>query len=237
MEPTEHNRRAWDEVHRRRADVMAERLAIPAPVRERLPELSGKHVLHLQCATGESTAQLIELGALVTGVDVSEEALAVAREPAPTAALIQADVQELPLQLQRGRFDLVYTGGGVLAWLHDLDAWLQGVVTALRPGARFLLYDGHPVGACLDLTLRWREDYFDEQPQANVGWGHFELPGEPAQEQKVERFWRLGEIVTAVAKSGLLLRSLEEFPEFDPWRHRDRRVPGDFILIADKHAA
>ena len=99
-----------------------------------------------------------------------------------------------------------------------------------------MLYDGHPVGTCLDLTLRWREDYFDEEPQPNVGWEHFDLSGEPAQERKVERFWRVGQIVTAVAQSGLLLRSFEEFPEFDPWHHRDKRVPGDFILLADKPA-
>jgi len=234
MEPTEHNRRAWDEIHRRRPDAMTGRPGIPQPVRERLPELKGKHVLHLQCATGESTAQLSELGALVTGIDISSEALTIARERAPTAAFIQADVQDLPIQLERGRFELVYTGGGVLNWLHDLDAWLHGIRSALRSGGRLLLYDGHPSGKCLDVTLRWREDYFDEEPQPNVGWEHFDLSGEPAHEEKVERFWRMGEIVTAVAQSGLLLRSLEEFPEFDPWRHRDRRVPGDFILVADK---
>jgi SAM-dependent methyltransferase len=234
MEPTDYNRRAWDEIHRRRADAMEGRLGIPEPVRERLPELSGKHVLHLQCATGESTAQLSELGALVTGIDISAEALAVARERAPTAVFIQADAQQLPIQLERGRFDLVYTGGGVLNWLYDLDAWLHGIVSTLRPRGVFVLYDGHPVGQCLDLTLRWRESYFDEAPQPNVGWEHFDLSGEPAEEQKVERFWRLGQIVTAVAQSSLLLRSLEEFPEFDPWRHRDKRVPGDFILLADK---
>jgi len=236
VEPTDYNRRAWDEIHRRRADAMKGRLEIPEPVRERLPELNGKHVLHLQCATGESTSQLSELGALVTGIDISAEALALARERAPTAVFIQADVQQLPIQLERGRFDLVYTGGGVLNWLHDLDAWLHGIVSTLRPGGALLLYDGHPVGTCLDLTLRWREDYFDEEPQPNVGWEHFDLSGEPAQEQKVERFWRVGQIVTAVAQSGLLLRSFEEFPEFDPWHHRDRRVPGDFILLADKPA-
>jgi SAM-dependent methyltransferase len=236
VEPTDYNRRAWDEIHRRRADAMGRRLGIPEPVRERLPELKGKHVLHLQCATGESTSQLSELGALVTGIDISAEALAVARERAPTAAFIQADVQQLPIQLERGRFDLVYTGGGVLNWLHDLDAWLHGIVSTLRPGGTLLLYDGHPIGKCLDLTLRWREDYFDEEPQPNVGWEHFDLSGEPAQEQKVERFWRVGQIVTAVARSGLLLRSFEEFPEFDPWHHRDRRVPGDFILLAEKPA-
>ena len=41
---------------------------------------TGKHVLHLQCATGESTAELAALGAFVTAVDASDEALAVARD-------------------------------------------------------------------------------------------------------------------------------------------------------------
>lgn len=234
MEPTDQNRRAWDEVHGRRADAMRGRPGIPPPVRERLPDLEGKHVLHLQCGTGESTAELAELGALVTGVDISTEAIKIAHERAPTAAFVQSDVQQLPIQLEQRRFDIVYTGGGVLTWLQDLDAWLHGIVGALKPGGSLYLYDGHPVGACLDITLRWRENYFDEQPQPNVGWEHFDLTGRPAEERKVERFWRLGQIVTAVTQAGLLLRSLEEFPEFDPWRHHDRRIPGDFVLIADK---
>src|ERR687888_2644834 len=170
MEPTEHNRRAWDEVHRRRAGAMADQLGIPPLVKERLPALAGKHVLHLQCATGESTAELAELGALATGVDISSEALAVAHERAPSAAFVQADVHALPVELRRGRFDLVYTGGGVLVWLHDLDAWAAGIVAALRAGGELLLYDEHPVLACLDVALRWREDYFDENVLVNVGW-------------------------------------------------------------------
>jgi len=123
VEPTEYNRRAWDEIHRRRTEAMAGQLGIPPTIRERLPEIKGKHVLHLQCATGESTAQLAELGALVTGVDISAEATAVARERVPNGVFLEADVQQLPLQLERGRFDLVYTGGGIFHWLHDLDAW------------------------------------------------------------------------------------------------------------------
>jgi SAM-dependent methyltransferase len=236
MEPTEHNRRAWDEIHRRRTDAMAGQLGIPDAIRERLPEIKAKHVLHLQCATGESTAQLAELGALVTGVDLSAEALALARERAPTAALVQADVQALPLQLERGRFDLVYTGGGVFHWLYDLDAWASGVASALRPGGTLLAYDDHPVSACVDSTSHWREDYFDEQPFIGVGWRHFDLPGEPAREQKHERFWRLGQIVTAVARAGLVVRSLEEFSSIYKtyWREKDPRVPGQYVLLADK---
>lgn len=236
MEPTEHNRRAWDEIHRRRTEAMAGQLGIPDAIRERLPAVEGKHVLHLQCATGESTAELAELGALVTGVDISNEALAVAHERAPTAAFVHADVHELPLQLTRGRFDLVYTGGGVFHWLHDLDAWAAGINAALRVGGTLLAYDDHPVAACVDAASRWREDYFDETPYVGVGWRHFELPGEAASEQKHERFWGLGQIVTAVAAAGLTVRSLEEFSSIykTHWRKQDPRVPGQFVLLAAK---
>ena len=238
MEPTEHNRRAWDEIHRRRTDAMAGQLGIPAAIRERLPDVAGKHVLHLQCATGESTAELVELGALVTGVDISTEALAVAQERAPTAAFVQADVHELPLQLVRGRFDVVYTGGGVFHWLHDLDAWAAGVNAALKAGGSLVAYDDHPVAACVDPTSHWREDYFDETPFVDVGWNHFELPGAPATEEKHGRFWRLGQIVTAVAGGGLTVGSLEEFSTIYEtyWREKDPRVPGQFLLLAEKPA-
>ena len=232
MEPTDRNRRAWDEVHRRRAEAMAGILGIPDLVRERLPALAGKHVLHLQCATGESTAQLVELGALVTGVDISAEAIAVARELEPAAAFVQADVHELPLELRRGRFDLVYTGGGVLVWLQDLDAWAAGVASALRTAGELLLYDAHPVLQCLDASLRWREDYFFDCVFVNTGWDHFRLSGEPAREEKHERFWRLGQVVTAVAGAGLRVESLEEFASLRPRESGDRRVPGDFVLRA-----
>lgn len=232
MEPTEQNRRAWDEVHRRRAEWMAGRLSIPEHVRERLPDVQGRHVLHLQCATGEETAELADRGAFVTGVDVSEEALAVARERRPEIAWVRADVHELPLELRRGRFDLVFTGGGVLMWLHDLDAWAAGIHAALKPGGFLLLYDEHPVLVCLDDFLHWREDYFDESPRPTVGWTHFDLQGNPAREEKVERFWRLGQIVTALAQAGLVVRRLEELPAERSWRRKDARVPGEFVLVA-----
>jgi predicted TPR repeat methyltransferase len=222
MEPTDHNRRAWDEIHRRRAEAMKDRPGIPELVRKRLPDLRGRHVLHLQCGTGESTAELEQLGALVTGVDISSEAIAVARTRAPNSAFIQADVQALPLELRRGRFELVYTGGGVLTWLQDVDAWAAGIVGALRHGGFLLLYDEHPVLACLDDFLHWRESYFDE------------ASGEAAREQKREGFWRLGQVVTALAQAGLTVRRLEEFPALHPWRRQDPRVPGDFILTAAK---
>jgi SAM-dependent methyltransferase len=234
MEPTEQNRRAWDEVHRRRTAALRGRLTLPDVVRRSFAELQGKRVLHLQCATGEETAELAALGAVATGVDISQEALDVARERDPSILWVQADAQRLPPELRRGRFDLVYVSTGSLVWLHDLDAWARGIAQALRRGGDLLLYDEHPVAAVVDGFGRWQDDYFDDRVQVSRGWTHFELPGPPATEEKVERFWRLGQIVSAVARAGLVVRALEEYPGSTSWRRLDRRVPGTFLLHARK---
>jgi len=234
MEPTEQNRRAWDEVHKRRTQAMAGQLGIPKQIRELLTDIEGKHVLHLQCATGESTAELVDLGALVSAVDISTEAIEVARERAPDVAYIHADVQDLPLEVRRGRFDLVYTGGGVLIWLQDLEAWATGIASALKPGGTLLLYDNHPVGGCVDHLGHWRDDYFADEPETTQGWSHFELTGPPASEQKHERHWQLGQIVDAVVGAGLTVKRIVEFQSLYNWLQRDRRVPWEFALIAEK---
>ena len=116
MWPTEQNRRAWDVRYGHAGSPGA---TLPGAVRERLPDVSGKHVLHLPSGTGEVSAELISLGALVTGVDPSDQALAAARQRAPDAAFFQAELHELPLQLRRGRFNLVYAGEGTLAGVQD----------------------------------------------------------------------------------------------------------------------
>lgn len=213
MEPTDQNRRAWDEIHRRRTEATSEQVRIPDPILGLLPNIEGKHVLHLQCATGESTAQLVELGALVTAVDGSADDIELARKRAPDVAYYQADVHELPLELHRHRFDLVFTGGGVLASLRDLDQWTAGIAAALKPGGTLLLYDSHPVTDGVDPLGHWRDNYF---------------------ERSDEHPWRLEEIINAMNSAGLRLVRLAEFQTLYKGLQRDRRVPWDFALIAEK---
>src|SRR5207237_9454877 len=80
MEPTDANRRMFDEAHRRRGEG---RTALPPIVRQTLRDLGGKSVLHLPCGSGEGSAELAELGATVTAVDMDEALLDVARERWP----------------------------------------------------------------------------------------------------------------------------------------------------------
>ena len=211
MEPTEHNRRAWDELHRRRAEASAGDRGLPAPVRHALADLTGKRVLHLQCHTGDATAELAELGAVVTGVDSSGHALEAARERWPSILWVQADVETPPAELRRGRFDLAYAGLGSLLQVSDVERWLREVVTTLRPGGDFLLFEEHPVALCVDGLMHWRTSYFDEGVH------------------------RLGGVVTAAASVGLRVRALEEYPSrSDEFRRHDARIPGTFLLYAQK---
>lgn len=207
MEPTEHNRRAWDQLHRGRAD--GESPGLPSPVRHALADLQGKRALHIPCRTGEGAAELAELGATVTGVDPSAEALAVARERWPSILWIQGEATALPRELLRGRFNLVCAGAGIVGALGDLDAWAGGLVSALASSGDLLWYDEHPVARSVDGLMHWRDSYF--------------RPGE----------WRLGQIVTSLARAGLSVRALEEYPQpqRNP-RHQDARVPGAFLLHA-----
>jgi SAM-dependent methyltransferase len=214
MEPTDHNRRAWDEIHRQRAQGLSGERGLPKQVRSALADLDKKRVLDLQCGTGESTAELAELGAIVTGVDSSGQALELARESWPSILWVQADPQLLPAELRRGRFDLVYAGLGSLLPITDLEDWMRGIAAALRSDGELLLFEEHPVALCVDGLMHWRESYFAEGSR------------------------RLGQIVNAATRAGLVLRALEEYPaRSDDFRRHDGRIPGTFLLYARKSSA
>lgn len=211
MEPTERNLRAWETAHRQRRR-QEPRSALPEVVRAWMPDLRGRHVLHLGCGRGEATAELVALGGLVSGVDRSAEALVAARERVPAAALFQAEPEAPPPELLRGRFHLVYAGEGTLANVADLGSAARAVHAALRPGGYLLLYDEHPVRARVDPLFHWRGSYFaggKEDPRRS-----------------------LGDLVTEIAQAELVVRRLEELPAPGEGPH----VPGRFILVARKRA-
>ncbi len=176
---------------------------LPEAVRVRLPGLGGRHVLQL--GGGPTRAvELAGLGALVTAVVSSAETVAAGHEEAPTVAWIAASLEALPVELRRGRFHLVLAD---VDGIRDAKAWAAGVEGALLPGGYALVFGTHPAGLRLDAMLRWRGDYFDG-----------ELP-------------TLGSFVTAVARSGLVVRRLEELPTLHPQRRRPA-FPGGFVLVA-----
>ena len=209
MEPTDDNRRAFDDRHRTQENAVPWQ-GLPAAVRELFTDLAGQRVLHLLCDDGVQTVELAALGALVTGLDESAEAIELARGRGPELPWLHADPHALPAELQRARFDLVYCGEGSLSRIRDLAAWAGGVAAALRPGGTLVVHDDHPASACLDRFLRWRDDYFAAPT--------------------------VGALVSAVAGAGLTVRHVVETPSRSPWRRVDPRVPAELLLLAEKPA-
>src|SRR5262249_5301392 len=145
------------------------------------------------CGTGEATAALADLGAVVTGLDPRHASLEAARERWPKILWVNGDLHDFRRQLSRRKFDLVYSGEGVLARVDDVDSWAEGIAAVVKPGGELLMSDAHPVAECVAGLLRWKANSFRD-------------PADP------NRLWRLGQIVSALVRAGTHIRALEEYP-------------------------
>jgi len=113
-----------------------------------LGDVSGKRILHLQCHFGQDSLSLARMGAIVTGVDLSEAAITYARqlndELGLNARFICADVYDMPQELH-GQFDIVFSSYGTIVWLPDMSKWANIIASCLAPGGRFVFVDTHPL--------------------------------------------------------------------------------------------
>jgi SAM-dependent methyltransferase len=216
-----------------------------------LGDLEGKTLVHLQCNSGGDSLSLASLGATVTGVDISDEAILYARrlstETGITAEFVRADVYDwLRLAAREGRrFDVVFSSYGIVCWLPDLEAWAGGIAAILRADGRFVLVDFHPVAEMFD--ERWnrahaypsggeprvlREGVGDYVAQSGGGLtpaGFVEGARDFENPHRSHLFgWGLGEVVTALAGAGLRIVALEEYPYSNGERLFDgmRELPG-----------
>lgn len=108
-------------------------------------DCAGKHVLEYGCGLGGQAFALADRGATVTGIDISDVAVAQAKRRAagyPPGKLnfVTADAENL--DFNDGTFDLV-CGSGILHHL-DLQRSLSEVHRVLRSGGRGVFYE--PLG-------------------------------------------------------------------------------------------
>ncbi len=260
------NRRSWNaavvahESHRTGLSSFLRGGGIPLFPEDRrlLGDLAGKKALHLLCNAGGDTLSLANLGAHVTGVDISDEAITAARNLSETtgipAKFERADVYEwLDGAIREGRtFEVVYVSYGVVCWLSDLDAWARGIAAVLKPGGRFALVDFHPVADMLDRGCNRVRGYpsggdeivFEEGIGDYVGAsgsaltpGGFDVGARDFHNPEPARLfrWGLGEVVTALAGAGLRITALEEYPYSNGERQFDgmRELAGRRMFLPE----
>ena len=113
-----------------------------------LGDVKGKKMLHLQCHFGLDSLNWAKLGADVTGIDLSDEAIKVARnlndELGMNTKFICCNVYDLKNYVD-DQFDIVFTSYGVIGWLPDLDQWAKIISYYLKPGGTFYMAEFHPV--------------------------------------------------------------------------------------------
>ena len=188
---------------------------------EEVGPVEGKTLLHLQCHFGLDTLSWARLGATVTGADFSpagiEQAHALAAELSLPATFVCADLYDLPALLP-GSFDIVYTSRGVLGWLPDIERWAQVVAHFLKPGGVFYITEIHPFAQVFDdddgvTELRLRYPYFTtREPLVFKPQGSYaDRTARVKAEHEYAWNHSLGEIVTGLATSRLLVEFLHEF--------------------------
>ncbi|MFT4664628.1 MAG: 2-polyprenyl-3-methyl-5-hydroxy-6-metoxy-1,4-benzoquinol methylase [Polaribacter sp.] len=89
--------------------------------------VNGKSMLHLQCHFGQDSLSFARMGAKVTGIDLSGNAIAEAKklnkQLGLDATFVKSNVYDLPENLE-GQFDIVFTSYGTITWLPL--TWLNG---------------------------------------------------------------------------------------------------------------
>jgi SAM-dependent methyltransferase len=186
-----------------------------------LGDVTGKELIHLQCHFGLDTLSWARLGARVTGVDFSQPAVRAATELARDigidASFVVSDVYDAPAAVGHRTFDIVYTGVGALCWLPGMERWARVVFDLLRPGGQLYLFEFHPVKWMIEGAapgaVAIQDSYFTPPEGYREGGGvtYADTSIPAAATPTVQWNHPLGDVVTALARAGMRIDSLQEF--------------------------
>jgi 2-polyprenyl-3-methyl-5-hydroxy-6-metoxy-1,4-benzoquinol methylase len=158
MKPPDCQGLYWDGRH---YDLQTENFVEDIPFYERQIDRYGQPVLELACGTGRITIPLAKKGVAITGLDVTESMLSLARQKAAKDAVevdwVLADCRDF--QLNR-RFRLIFIPVNSITHLHrreDLEALFGRVKEHLHQKGRFIIDVFNP---SLDILCRNPEKRF-----------------------------------------------------------------------------
>jgi demethylmenaquinone methyltransferase/2-methoxy-6-polyprenyl-1,4-benzoquinol methylase len=154
-----------------------------ALLRKRIPMLLADRVVYeVACGTGYWTQFIAPAARSIFATDFNEDVLAVARtKPVPEDRVFYATADAFNLPPPPVRCDAGFAG---FWWSHlrrdEIENFLQGFFTRLRPGARFVFVDNRYVeGSSLPITRTDAEGNTFQERQLDDGTRHEVLKNFP----------------------------------------------------------
>lgn len=189
--------------------------SLKSPELDLLGDISGLRILHLQCHFGQDSLSMARMGAQVTGVDLSDEAIKQAQqlnqELGLDAQFIRTDLYSLP-ELLNQQFDIVFTSYGTTGWLPDLEKWAGIVERYLKPGGKFIMVDFHPVVWMFDdqfTTIAY--SYFNQGPIIEETSGTYTDRDADIHETSCGWNHSISEHLSSLLEKGLELAAFKEY--------------------------
>ena len=187
---------------------------------ECLGNIEGKKVLHLQCHFGLDTISLSRMGAKVTGVDFSDEAIEKARLLADKletdTKFVCCNLFDLPEHLE-DFFDIVYTSYGVINWFPNLKEWGAIIRKYLMPDGKFVMVEFHPILWMFDTQFEVIESaYSREEPYISVSETYTDTSGIDGEYKEITWNHGLYKVFLGLLQNGLRIVDFQEY-DYSPF--------------------
>ncbi len=201
---------------------------------EEVGNVKGKTLLHLQCHFGMDTLSWERAGAKVTGIDLSDEAISLAKaltdELQLNAAFVCCNVYDTT-KFVEGLFDIVFTSYGTIGWLPDLKPWAKMIADKLKPGGFFYIADFHPTLWMLDDDMqKLTYSYFNDAVIVTEQEGTYTDRAAPINYTEYGWNHPFAEIFEALITAGLQIEFLHEFSysPYDCFANTEKGADGMF---------
>lgn len=183
-------------------------------------DVKGKKMLHLQCHFGMDTMSFSRMGAKCIGVDISDEAIKLAKEINDE---LQLDAQFIccnvydTCKFVKEQFDIVFTSYGTIGWLPDLKSWAKIIAEKLKPGGVFYIAEFHPVVWMFDDDFTHIKYHYDNK-ELIVMENQPTYTGDKNEIVGKEYSWNhsISEVLNVLINAGLKIEFLNEHT-FSPY--------------------
>lgn len=182
---------------------------------DELKNVKGKTLLHLMCHFGMDTLSWGRKGAIVTGVDISEESIKLAKKLSKQvnvpARFICADIYDLSKVLDE-KFDIIFASYGVLCWISNIKKWAKLINHFLKDGGTFYIVELHPFNNILSYDFKLFYKYFDKGPYIDDSSGTYTDWGANVKGITYEWSYTISDVINSLIEQKLKIEFVHEFP-------------------------